>query len=1085
MAAKSDFLFFYEVSCKDGKRLWIEIVYGRINGKVRGTWNGRAISKIELYYLPAEGSYIKIPVSNSLDPIPVMIGSNSVHQYSHTENDHHYYLGNYDITSLVGAKRMDGLKLVMTCTYCETSGQTPINDIKLVASTVQQNEKGEMKKVALIPENYNYINFPFGRNKDSFLCFRNINDPLNMSFKAELIEKFPREDYSDSPLNQAIHMFCFTEGIKLSREQLSPTVFSFILTTVDENTKKVPRIFVTCLIFYEIISESIAKQLNIMLSGTNKVYMPKAISLVSHWPFIEQYREILKEIYRLHLSTYEIPLERVICNLIQEVPLPDQGLTCVQYNIGRQKLYFSRPEAKYLPYLPDSCLEYLFRSLTIPDIISVWSCVMVERKILLISKCKALLTYVALSLTKLIYPFKWDQVLISILPTALKNYIETIFPYIIGVSPSMLTKDIEIPIDAVRVDLDAGRVLITEPFPRLPDKPQRQLFNKLSECAKIYLEHDLMRDNVDEAFSCFMGENDDNLYFNSYAIRDAFLEFQTQLLKNYQRFFLMPSKAGEKFTDARQCFNTPSFLSYHKSNRADNFLYKVTETSMFANFIETRYFAPEDKYELSYFDEALKFKRTKNELYFVKPYFTRETSPSLYPNDIGFEPGSVFHYDVFPRLNDSLFIEPRRILQLAINSAPKPALLLKDDMLMRMTQSEWAKFMISTIYRVWFMSFAICMSRYIEYGNELIGLSLHVMDLMKKNGNKPDEEIYRKLIEACGKCGLRDRVLSLFKRMKNQGIEPDACTHGVYVTAVAAGQELQKNNENILNLKDLPPDSLCLLLNLDEVAFHAEDICPNCETTLTEEEIMSGWEKSYSNYTTKCPATHCENKFVAKFSVILTPNTGAESRIMRIEFLSPPLVRKELENLIYTYGENSMLAKDFCDNHRVLYWNMALYFNVLRLPYFFLNPNGQSEAIPKIISNFVKAPKDRPKSPSKPRANWGYGAGSVDDDMSDKSSVSGISDHSNHSHNAYMDTKLFNIIRGRSGSKKSSVPSDNQSTKSSTKNPSLKKMFATFIEDFRNENLNKGHRLVNEDREIDTQKKPPIDPSSKAKINKK
>ena len=383
------------------------------------------------------------------------------------------------------------------------------------------------------------------------------------------------------------------------------------------------------------------------------------------------------------------------------------------------------------------------------------------------------------------------------------------------------------------------------------------------------------------------------------------------------------------------------------------------------------------------------------------------------------------------------------------------------------------------------MSFAICMSRYIEYGNELIGLSLHVMDLMKKNGNKPDEEIYRKLIEACGKCGLRDRVLSLFKRMKNQGIEPDACTHGVYVTAVAAGQELQKNNENILNLKDLPPDSLCLLLNLDEVAFHAEDICPNCETTLTEEEIMSGWEKSYSNYTTKCPATHCENKFVAKFSVILTPNTGAESRIMRIEFLSPPLVRKELENLIYTYGENSMLAKDFCDNHRVLYWNMALYFNVLRLPYFFLNPNGQSEAIPKIISNFVKAPKDRPKSPSKPRANWGYGAGSVDDDMSDKSSVSGISDHSNHSHNAYMDTKLFNIIRGRSGSKKSSVPSDNQSTKSSTKNPSLKKMFATFIEDFRNENLNKGHRLVNEDREIDTQKKPPIDPSSKAKINKK
>ena len=278
--------------------------------------------------------------------------------------------------------------------------------------------------------------------------------------------------------------------------------------------------------------------------------------------------------------------------------------------------------------------------------------------------------------------------MISILPTALKNYIETIFPYIIGVSPFLLSNDIEIPIDAVRVDLDAGRVIVIEPFPKLPDKPYRQLLNRLTDCANIYAEHDILRENIDEAFSCYMRDSDENFSFNCYAVKDAILEFQTQLLKNYQRFFLMPSKAGEKFTDARQCFNTASFLAYHKSNRSDNFLYKVTETSLFANFIETRYFVPEDKYELSYFDEAIKFKRTKNDPHFVKPYYLQETSPALYANDIGFEPGSVFDYKAFPRLNDSVFIEPRRVLQLAVNSAPKPALLLKDDMLMRMTQTE-------------------------------------------------------------------------------------------------------------------------------------------------------------------------------------------------------------------------------------------------------------------------------------------------------------------------------------------------------------------------------------------------------------
>ena len=71
--------------------------------------------------------------------------------------------------------------------------------------------------------------------------------------------------------------------------------------------------------------------------------MPKAICLISHWPYIDHMKEILREIYRLHLSTYDVPIERVICNLLQEVPLPDQGVTNVIYSIGRNKIYFSRP----------------------------------------------------------------------------------------------------------------------------------------------------------------------------------------------------------------------------------------------------------------------------------------------------------------------------------------------------------------------------------------------------------------------------------------------------------------------------------------------------------------------------------------------------------------------------------------------------------------------------------------------------------------------------------------------------------------------------------------------------------------------
>lgn len=630
----------------------------------------------------------------------------------------------------------------------------------------------------------------------------------------------------------------------------------------------------------------------------------------------------------------------------------------------------------------------------------------------------------------------------------------------------MLSKDVEIPVDAIRVDLDSGRIDNKEPLPRLPDKLQRALITRLMKCANIYSPKDPIRETADEAFDSVIRDIED-CNFNPYQIKDAFLEFFAHLLKNYQRYFLMPNKTGDKVADSRQCFNTAEFLNYHKSNKSENFLFKVTETSLFASFIESRYFPSENQYELNYFDDSVKFKRTKNDPFFVKPYYPQETLPALYVNDIGFEPGMVFQYDGFPRLMDCNFSEPRRVQQLAVNAAPKPTLLLKDDMLMRMTQIEWGKFLLTTIYRVWFMAFTACMPRYKQHADQLMDLALSVMDTMKKNANKPDEEIYRKLIEACGHCGLRERVLSLFKRMKNQGIEPDACTHGVYVTAVAEGQELQKQVESILSLSDLPQGSICLSLDMNNCMYVAEDNCPSCANVLEQEDVMMGWERSYSNYTTRCSAPTCEAKFVARFLVILDKTMEA-SNTLQIEFLSPPIIRKELDNLIYTHGESALLAKDFCDRHKILFWNMALNFDLLKLPSFFLNPGFDVRTLPEIIAYSLKAPKHpaRDKSPTVIRStqNRAYSSNSIDESISDTSSISGASSTSNASYSGAVDSKIFGFMNRRNKSRTSSIASDNQSTKSSVKNMSLKKLFAPYIENFRSENQEKVMRSPYRDR---------------------
>ena len=159
----------------------------------------------------------------------------------------------------------------------------------------------------------------------------------------------------------------------------------------------------------------------------------------------------------------------------------------------------------------------------------------------------------------------------------------------------------------------------------------------------------------------------------------------------------------------------------------------------------------------------MRFKRTSTDPCFVKPYRLADVYPALTVNDIGFEPGEKFLYSNFPRLNDQHFIEPRQVKQFAVSQGPKPTLTLRDDMLQKMSSGDWAKFLMTTIFRLWFLTFSHCMVRFKPQASSQMKIAQNILELMKKKAAKPDEEIYRKLIAACGHCGLKESVLMLFK----------------------------------------------------------------------------------------------------------------------------------------------------------------------------------------------------------------------------------------------------------------------------------------------------------------------------------
>lgn len=137
---------------------------------------------------------------------------------------------------------------------------------------------------------------------------------------------------------------------------MTPTFFPFILTD-DQGT----RTYGACLTIYEPISTTFESKLKkLYYIEKLKIYSPKALCIISSYSFIDGYKEILKQLYRLHLSKNPIPIERYICNFTDEIPIPIKGNNFVQYEIGTTVVNLYRPIDQIPPYA--SVLYFIFYS---------------------------------------------------------------------------------------------------------------------------------------------------------------------------------------------------------------------------------------------------------------------------------------------------------------------------------------------------------------------------------------------------------------------------------------------------------------------------------------------------------------------------------------------------------------------------------------------------------------------------------------------------------------------------------------------------------------------------------------------------
>ena len=176
-------------------------------------------------------------------------------------------------------------------------------------------------------------------------------NPLKMFYNASITDRYPITDHSDNHFPEGLTLFCFPNGVEICTEPSNPLFYSFVNTS-----EYGAHMMGCCLIFYEPLNLNQLASLKKIVKEyegpeaadrltLSQYFIPRCLCIVSNWPFILSFKKILCQFYRYSLTPSSIPIERYICNFIDDVPAPPAVLVDITYYFGDQAVTFRCPPA--------------------------------------------------------------------------------------------------------------------------------------------------------------------------------------------------------------------------------------------------------------------------------------------------------------------------------------------------------------------------------------------------------------------------------------------------------------------------------------------------------------------------------------------------------------------------------------------------------------------------------------------------------------------------------------------------------------------------------------------------------------------
>ena len=713
--------------------------------------------------------------------------------------------------------------------------------------------------------------------------------------KPEILTKFPPMKKNNINVDNDIIDLCFLDGFNL-KEFSSKPKFEILYFLLDNYFYSIehPHKYVTCLKFYESLEkyhelkellqkkmgksydgkipkydggksnvnhymnldEAINEGLNLSIDSNksddplddilfkkkiNKIrhyYFPKVICLISLQPFYKEQEAILYQIYNYYINNSIkkiIPLEKVILNILCNIPMPTNGLFEIIYKFSykdlnnkennEEEIKIKRHKYNELDNI-DSYVVSMLSYFNVDEFIEIFKYTIYEIKTLVFSSSINDLCIFINGLLNILFPFIYTFQVSSCLPSNAYDVLESISPFLFGINKkyeeSFFTENkISINDNLMILDLDNKKLILKIPkkenYPDLPKTYYKKLKSGIDDCIKKQKKNT---------------KNDLNLF------SIIFFDFFLNILNDYSNYLnndYFLNKSKYKNSSIEGLFKTKDFVNAHNSNERA-FVEKLVNSQMFSDFIfkkllpknindkmdilfldehlnkkyndkiklfgkkKTLFFLTSNEYQYSNVHNIPKVKplspeekyRYENKDYILKNLFFGQDIQNEY-NQTTEETEYIFNYILFPIFNNDYFFSPNydyyfnTLINDDINRINTDILSKSYLNTIENEEGEMLNYIFLAYVEMW--AYCYYYQAYPENDYRFHQL-IEILDKVYHH----EIEVFNLLFDALTKFMEEDKILKLYQRLLSYKITPNSYIYGKVVKII--DNQKKKANKN-------------------------------------------------------------------------------------------------------------------------------------------------------------------------------------------------------------------------------------------------------------------------------------------------